>query len=78
LAFDCVAGHVRLEDWGNLSALGYHQLTPHAVRLAHEGFQRAGGQQEWLQNKLTRAQVIGQLLHQQIPYKRQNECTYAC
>jgi hypothetical protein len=38
LAFDCVAGHVRLEDWNDLSALGYRRLTPHAVRLAHARF----------------------------------------
>jgi hypothetical protein len=69
LAFDCVAGHVRLEDWENLSALRYRRLTPHAVRLVHERFQRAGGQQEWLQSELSRAQVIGQLLYQQIQYK---------
>ena len=69
LAFDCVAGHVRLEDWDNLSALRYRRLTPHAMRLVHERFQRAGGQQEWLQSELTRAQVIGQLLYQQIQYK---------
>jgi tetratricopeptide (TPR) repeat protein len=69
LAFDCVAGHVRLEDWDNLSALRYRRFTPHAVRLVHERFQRAGGQQEWLQSKLNRAEVIGQLLYQQIQYK---------
>src|SRR5271154_2503222 len=65
LAFDCVTGHIRLEDWDNLSALGYCRLTPHAVRLVHERFQRAGGQQEWLQSELSRAENIAQLLNQQ-------------
>ncbi len=69
LAFDCVASHVRFEDWENLSALSYRRLTPHAVRLAHERFQQAGAQQEWLQNELTGAEVIGQLLYRQIQYK---------
>ena len=39
------------------------------MRLAHEYFQRAGDQQEWLQYKFIRAQIIGQLLYQQIQYK---------
>ena len=65
LAFDCVAGHVHLEDWDNLSGLKYRRLTPHAVRLMHERFQRAGSQQEWVQS---RAEVIGKLLYQQIQY----------
>jgi tetratricopeptide (TPR) repeat protein len=69
LAFDCVAGHVHLDDWDNLSALRYRRLTPHAVRLAHERFQPAGCQQEWLLTKLIRADLITQLLHQQIQYK---------
>jgi tetratricopeptide (TPR) repeat protein len=69
LAFDCVAGHVRLDDWDNLSALRYRRLTPHAVRLAHERFQPAGCEQEWLQIEFTRAELIRRLLHQQIQYK---------
>jgi hypothetical protein len=69
LAFDCVAGHVRLEDWDNLSALRYRRPTPHAVRLVHERFQRAGCQQEWLQSELSRAEVIGELLYEQIQHK---------
>jgi tetratricopeptide (TPR) repeat protein len=69
LAFDCVADHVRLDDWDNLSALRYRRLTPHAVRLAHERFQPVGCQQEWLQTKHTRAGLISQLLKQQIQYK---------
>ncbi len=69
LAFNCVAGNVRLEDWDNFSALRYRRITPHAVRLAYARFQRVGGQQEWLQNELTAAQVIGKLLQQQIQYK---------
>lgn len=39
------------------------------MRLVHERFQRAGGQQEWLQSELSKGQVIGKLLHQQIQYK---------
>jgi hypothetical protein len=69
LAFDCIAGHVRLEDWDNLSGLRYRRLTPHAVRLVHERFQRAGCQQEWLQSELSTAEDIGQLLYKQIQYK---------
>jgi tetratricopeptide (TPR) repeat protein len=69
LAFDCVADHVRLDDWDNLSALRYRRLTPHAVRLAHERFQPVGCQQERLQTELTRAGLISQLLKQQIQYK---------
>jgi tetratricopeptide (TPR) repeat protein len=69
LAFDCVAGHVLLDGWDDLSVLRYRRLTPHAVRLAHERFQPAGCQQEWLHTELTRADLISQLLHQQIQYK---------
>jgi hypothetical protein len=63
-----VAGHVPPKDWNNLTALTYRRLTPYAVRLVHKRFQRAGGQQKWLQRELSRAQDIGQLLYQQIQY----------
>lgn len=69
LAFDCVASHVSSGDWDNLSALRNRRITPHAVRLVGEQFQKVGSQQLWLQNRLSETDVIAQLLNQQVQYE---------
>jgi Tfp pilus assembly protein PilF len=67
LAFDCLASHISLDDWDNLSALRYRRFVPHAVRLMHERFQKS--QQELLQYKLTEMYVVARLLKEQVQYK---------
>jgi tetratricopeptide (TPR) repeat protein len=69
LAFTCLASHISLHDWDNLSALRYRRFVPHAVRLVHERFQKVGSQQDWLRHKLTETYVIARLLNEQIQYK---------
>lgn len=69
LALDCLASHVRKEDWNTLSALTHCRLIPHALRLAHGRFQGAGSQQDWLRNRHAKVEVLGELLHQQVQYK---------
>lgn len=60
---------VREGNWDTLSTLQYRQLTPHAVRLAHERFQRVGDQQEWRQNRCVKNEVLEGLLYQQVQHK---------
>jgi len=68
LAFDCVASHIGVNDWDQLSTIRYRRFTRHAKRLLHSRFRAAANQNESVPARLYGMADLAELLSQQVQY----------
>jgi Tetratricopeptide repeat len=65
-AFDCVANSIDPGEWEFLGHVRHARLAPHAARLAHDYFIKAGLLSEIADDRVEGAEYIAQLLREQV------------